>query len=51
MGKFAQPAMSWAVASGLVQGYTDGTLKPADSATRAQLAAILMRFMKNVVGK
>ncbi len=51
VGKFAQPAMSWAVASGLVQGYTDGTLKPADSATRAQLAAILMRFMKNVVGK
>ena len=50
VGKFAQPAMSWAVANGLVQGYTDGTLKPADSATRAQLAAILMRFMKNVVG-
>ena len=51
VGKFAQPAMSWAVANGLVQGYTDGTLKPKDSATRAQLAAILMRFMKNVVGK
>ena len=43
--------MSWANAAGLVQGSTDGEktlLLPNDSATRAQLAAILMRFMKTI---
>ena len=49
---YAKSAMSWANATGLIQGsIEDGEtlLCPDNSATRAQLAAILMRFMKNVM--
>ncbi len=49
VAKYAKEAIAWANATGLIRGYTDGALHPRDSATRAQLAAILMRFMKNVV--
>jgi hypothetical protein len=40
--------MSWTNASGLITGTTAATLSPADSATRAQVATILMRFMQGV---
>ena len=45
---YAQEAMSWAVAEGIVAGMDDGTLNPAGNATRAQIATILMRFCENV---
>ena len=44
---YAQPAMAWAVAEGIVEG-VDGTLNPAGNATRAQIATILMRFCEGV---
>ena len=44
---FAADAMNWAVESGLINGM-DGNLNPQGYATRAQLAAILMRFCQNV---
>ena len=44
---YAQKAMSWAVAEGIVEGM-DGNLNPAGSATRAQIATILMRFCEGV---
>ena len=44
---YAQPAMAWAVAEGIVEGM-DGTLNPAGNATRAQIATILMRFCEGV---
>ncbi len=44
---WAQEAMSWAVAEGIVEGM-DGNLNPAGSATRAQIATILMRFCEGV---
>ena len=40
---YAQEAMTWAVAEGIVEGM-DGNLNPAGHATRAQIATILMRF-------
>ena len=46
---YAKEPMAWANAAGLIQGSLDGEnllLLPNQSATRAQLAAILMRFMK-----
>ena len=46
---YAQGAMSWAVAEGIVAGMDDGTLNPAGNATRAQIATILMRFCEGVV--
>ena len=40
----AQEAMSWANAVGLISGKGDGILDPAGSATRAEMAALLVRF-------
>ena len=39
-------AVRWAVANDIVTGYADGTFRPNDVITRAQLAAILARFDK-----
>ena len=49
VGEYAIPAMQWACGSGTVQGTTDGRLDPKGSATRAQAAAILMRYCENIV--
>lgn len=49
VGEYAIPAMQWACGSGTVQGTTDGRLEPKGSATRAQAAAILMRYCENIV--
>ena len=45
---WAETAMSWAVENGLITGVTDNTLVPQGSATRAQCAAILMRYVENI---
>ena len=42
---YATQALSWAVAEGLLQGFEDDSLQPGGTATRAQIAAILMRFL------
>lgn len=44
---YAAEAMQWAVAEGLLQG-SNGKLDPQGSATRAQVATILMRFMEKI---
>lgn len=41
---YAAAPMGWAVDSGLITGVSAGTLAPGGSATRAQVATILMRF-------
>lgn len=43
---YARDAMSWAVANGLINGVGSDLLAPAGTATRAQVAAILVRFME-----
>ena len=43
---WAATAMAWAVEHGIITGMTDTTLVPQGSATRAQCAAMLMRFME-----
>lgn len=45
---YATTAMQWANAEGLITGVTDTTLSPQGSATRAQVATILMRFVENI---
>ena len=45
---WAAEAMSWAVDAGLIQG-SNNKLNPRGNATRAEAAAILMRFCENVV--
>lgn len=45
---YAVDAISWAVASGLING-TDGKLDPGGAASRAQVAVILQRFCANLL--
>ena len=45
---YATEALSWAVAEGLLQGFEDDSLQPGGTATRAQIATILMRFLAAV---
>ena len=45
---YAQEALSWAHAQGLVLGFEDGSLRPQGTASRAQIAAVLMRFLAAV---
>ena len=42
---YATDAMRWAVEQGILSGMGDGTLDPQGNATRAQVAAMLMRHM------
>ncbi len=42
---WAEETMSWAVAEGLITGVTNDELQPQGNATRAQVAAILQRFL------
>ena len=42
---WAESAMSWAIDEGIITGMTDTTLVPQGTATRAQCAAIFMRFV------
>ena len=48
ISNFAVYAMQWANGEGLINGVTDTTLNPQGSAIRAQVAAILMRFVENI---
>ena len=45
---YAQEALSWASAQGLVLGFEDDSLRPKGNASRAQIAAVLMRFCQTV---
>lgn len=47
VGDWADEAMAWAVAEGIVQGDTPTTLNPTGTATRAEAAAMLQRFLEN----
>lgn len=42
--RYAQTALQWAVEEGLIEGKKNGLLEPKASASRAEVAAVLMRF-------
>ena len=46
VSSWASDAMAWAVGAGLISGKTANVIDPAGTATRAEVAAILMRFAK-----
>lgn len=48
---YAKEAVAWAVQEGLLNGVREDTIAPAGGATRAQVAAILMRFCENIVSE
>lgn len=46
ISEYAVEAFQYAVGSGLMKGKTNTTLNPKDNATRAEIAAILQRFIE-----
>lgn len=46
VSSWAETAMRWAVENGVITGVTESTLVPQGTATRAQCAAMLMRFVE-----
>ena len=49
LSEYAIPAMQWACGAGIVNGTSESTLTPQGEATRAQVAAMLMRFCESIV--
>ena len=47
ISEYAIPAMQWTAGTGLITGRTKTTLNPKNNATRAEAAAVFMRFSKN----
>lgn len=45
---YAQEAMKWAVQNGIISGTGNNTLDPQGTATRAQVATMLMRLIENI---
>ena len=50
VSSWAKDALQWTVAEGIING-SDGKLLPQGNATRAQVSAILMRFLENNMKK
>ena len=46
---YAIPALRWAVGEGILEGRTGKRLAPADTASRAEISMMLMRFCEDVV--
>ena len=49
VSEYAQTAMAWAVNAELINGMTETTLVPQGSATRAQVATLMMRLCENIL--
>ena len=47
--QFAGEALQWATQSGVISGMGDGTLAPRATATRGQVAQMMMKFMEQAV--
>lgn len=45
VSSWASDAMIWAVQNGIIGGYEDSTLRPQNTATRTEVAAMLQRFV------
>lgn len=46
IAEYAISAMQYVVGSGLMKGKTESTINPRDNATRAEIVAILQRFIE-----
>lgn len=49
IGSYATAAMTWAVSTGLIQGYEDTTLRPLAEITRAEMATLIVRFYETFI--
>ena len=48
VSEYAQTAMQWAVANGILSGKGNGVLDPKGNATRAEVAQMLMNFCEQI---
>ena len=48
---WAYDAIGWCTANGIIEGKGNGILDPKDKATRAEVAAMIMRFLLHLMGK
>ena len=46
ISSYARDAVFWAVENGILNGFEDGSLRPKGSATRAQAASLLTRYVQ-----
>mgnify|MGYP004531268839 CR=1 FL=1 len=46
--EYAIPALQWAVGAGMLSGKSDKLLAPTDTATRAEIAAIMQRWCEKI---
>lgn len=46
VSEYAIPALQYAVGAGIIKGRTETTLNPQESATRAEIATIIQRFVE-----
>lgn len=46
ISEYAVEAVQYAAGAGLMKGKTETTINPKDNATRAEIAAILQRFIE-----
>ena len=49
VSKWAVNAVKWAVENSLISGTSETTVSPKDTATRAQVALIIMKYFDNVI--
>ena len=49
--EYAIPALQWAVGAGVLNGKGGNLLAPTDTATRAEIAAIMQRWCENIIKK
>ncbi len=47
VSNWAKESVEWVVGSGLIGGYEDSTLRPQGTTTRAEVAAVLQRYLAN----
>ena len=45
VSSWARPAVNWALAKGILNGAADGSIHPSATASRAEVAAILSRYL------
>ena len=43
---WAREAMRWAVENGIIEGYEDNTLRARNTATRAEVAQLVMNYLE-----
>jgi len=48
-GHYAETEIRWAQENGIIKGFPDGSFKPNQGATRAEICVILYRFFKMIV--